>query len=761
MLRTYQRVRPGVFKDPTVRKEIEKIDRWISAASPLMKNVSAILAPGATPTGNSGGSGSPGPPGTLIDHNHSRSGQGGNLLGDDTTQMEAQGNWYYDDKIGIKNTVPVGRLHIGRVAGDPYTYSRPTSTIAAGNFLRQPAADANLHLALDEVTPDDVDYISPSVLSPTSCTLGMGSVTDPGTDIGWQINVRAFDSGLGGGATFNMTLTLLEGAATIQAFTVPITNTVTTYLLNVSPANAALVSNFANLRIGWGSGSSFGNTHRCTWLELRFPKIGGLPDLGPELVLQAGASQTSDLFQGRDNADAVKAVLSATHQFALGRATPRARLDVTSLSTSELGVIVQAAAAQTVDTIQVWNSAGTPNLRIGPQGHFGMHTAPSDSRLIDAQLAITAAANVLLLNFVGTVTDNTGGFQHKGINSVLNLQGTADLSAAEHIGFYSEINHSGTNATGPAVTGAWFVAKKTGTGNVDFLTAAVFQGEMSNSGNVLQYVGCYVANPSRSSGSLTSCTGFFIENIVAGATNYSIRTAGGLHVFGDKVGINQDPPSAMLHAVCDASATVGIKVKRSTSGSTGDLIQCLNESSAKLSGFDVKGRLATPVDGATTPIFNDLTTTTKKLGLDASGIASATTRYWAALDVSGANLVAGDQAPAVSAGRMGKVDATNQGAAIASTNLTNGAKVGFYSVHYYLEVTTADAGATSVQFQIGYTDDIGATTQVGAVLALTATGRDKGEFQVYLASGELSYQTNVVTIGTAKYALRVRVVFLG
>ncbi len=94
--------------------------------------------------------------------------------------------------------------------------------------------------------------------------------------------------------------------------------------------------------------------------------------------------------------------------------------------------------------------------------------------------------------------------------------------------------------------------------------------------------------------------------------------------------------------------------------------------------------------------------------------------------------------------------------------MTSSAPAGFYRVSYTLEDTTADITAGTIQFQINYTDDVGATTQTSAALILTATGRTQGAMEAYLASGELSYQTNLTgVIGVAKYALRVRVEYLG
>lgn len=126
--------------------------------------------------------------------------------------------------------------------------------------------------------------------------------------------------------------------------------------------------------------------------------------------------------------------------------------------------------------------------------------------------------------------------------------------------------------------------------------------------------------------------------------------------------------------------------------------------------------------------------------------------------------IVGDDPPAVAAGAMGKVDSTGLAAAVGATNLTNGALAGLYEVSYHLVVTTLDATAGTIQFQVNYTDVFGATNQVGAAVVLTATGgRDYGVKVIQLTSGELSYQTNLVTVGggAERYALYVRVKYLG
>ncbi len=125
-------------------------------------------------------------------------------------------------------------------------------------------------------------------------------------------------------------------------------------------------------------------------------------------------------------------------------------------------------------------------------------------------------------------------------------------------------------------------------------------------------------------------------------------------------------------------------------------------------------------------------------------------------------LTHGDAVRTTSVTQRGVVNATAQAAAIGATTLYTPPAAGYYVVHYTLEDTTADVTAGTIQFQVNYTDDIGATNQTGAALAMTATGRDRGSFQIWSNSGAITYQTNLVGIfGTARYALRVRLESLG
>ena len=134
-----------------------------------------------------------------------------------------------------------------------------------------------------------------------------------------------------------------------------------------------------------------------------------------------------------------------------------------------------------------------------------------------------------------------------------------------------------------------------------------------------------------------------------------------------------------------------------------------------------------------------------------------------AKDIGGRLVVVGNDAPAVAAGSLGKVDLTAQVANIAATALSNTPPAGMYEVEVYILTTTADVTAGTLAVAIGYTDNVGATSQTAiAAHALTATGRSTGRAIVRVASGDVTYSVTVTGIyGTSAFAVYARVVSLG
>lgn len=97
---------------------------------------------------------------------------------------------------------------------------------------------------------------------------------------------------------------------------------------------------------------------------------------------------------------------------------------------------------------------------------------------------------------------------------------------------------------------------------------------------------------------------------------------------------------------------------------------------------------------------------------------------------------------------------TAQTADISATPFANSSVAGTYRCSYYLEDTTADLTAGTVQLTVAFTDAAGSTTVVSAALVLTAVGRTPGVFFIQLSSGSITYAVAHTGIfGTAQYAL--------
>lgn len=194
--------------------------------------------------------------------------------------------------------------------------------------------------------------------------------------------------------------------------------------------------------------------------------------------------------------------------------------------------------------------------------------------------------------------------------------------------------------------------------------------------------------------------------------------------------------------------------------------------SVKVMDADTVLRSFTAASGTS---FSDITTATKRLRVILSGavgnnsivISSTAARQYTFPNATGNVPIVGNDPPAVAAGALGIVDTTALAAAVGATNLTNGAVVGVYVIHYEMTCTTGDATAGTITFDITCTGDQGAQTISSAALPLTtatasATNPVRGTLVRYLASGELSYAVAVTgAFNNARAAVRARIVFMG
>jgi hypothetical protein len=204
-------------------------------------------------------------------------------------------------------------------------------------------------------------------------------------------------------------------------------------------------------------------------------------------------------------------------------------------------------------------------------------------------------------------------------------------------------------------------------------------------------------------------------------------------------------------------------------GSTGDFV--ITVGTQTLANKTLSSTCLLIASTASTGVsFQDTTTSSKKLRVVLSGavgnnsftFTNTAARNYGFGDLTGNVVTVGDQAPAVSAGRLGKIDLTAQAADIGSTNLSNTPPAGIYEVEVLLVVTASDAGAGTATVTIGWTDVLGATTDATVTKALTTTGRSKATIPMQVNSGNITYTvTGGGTYGTARYALYIRIISLG
>lgn len=316
-MRRYQRGRVTAYNDPITRREEERRERFLEQVG---QQLAKLGVGNATPPALQLPSNINPPPGgpPLPDHDHSRSGMGGDTLGDPSKIVKARGIWWYQGQIGVNTIAPGALLHV--VGRSPASVGyRPDSTPTSTGWAVAGAALG--HLAVDEViADDDSTYILSNAAAP-SITFEFSPITDPGTDVGWVLRIRAkktiaaartmawtlTDTGPGGGTIASGNITL-QGTAPGSAYT--------TENITLSAVQAAVMVNFTDIRLTLASapGPAWASDDvRVTWTQLEAP-MGGAG--GKNVLIDASEGQTDDLTQWRDSTET--ALISVT---SLGRLT--------------------------------------------------------------------------------------------------------------------------------------------------------------------------------------------------------------------------------------------------------------------------------------------------------------------------------------------------------------------------------------------------------------------------------------------------------
>ena len=121
------------------------------------------------------------------------------------------------------------------------TVARPNTDTTPGAWL--PSSGSALYAMVDEVTPDDADYIYATTAS--ACELALTAVTDPATSSGQVVSYRAW-SPTGDG----LTVKLKQGAATIATWThATLSTSATTYQQALSGAECDAITDYAALAV--------------------------------------------------------------------------------------------------------------------------------------------------------------------------------------------------------------------------------------------------------------------------------------------------------------------------------------------------------------------------------------------------------------------------------------------------------------------------------------------------------------------------------
>lgn len=121
------------------------------------------------------------------------------------------------------------------------TIARPSSDTTLGAWL--PSAGSSLYATLDEVSPDDADYIYTNSVS--TCKIALNAVTDPLTSSGQIVSYRVWSPNSDG-----LTVRLMQGATEIASWTHTVLPTSpTTYQQALTAGQCDAITDYSTLAI--------------------------------------------------------------------------------------------------------------------------------------------------------------------------------------------------------------------------------------------------------------------------------------------------------------------------------------------------------------------------------------------------------------------------------------------------------------------------------------------------------------------------------
>jgi hypothetical protein len=127
----------------------------------------------------------------------------------------------------------------GTAAHAANTIARPSADTSAGAWL--PSAGSDIYAMLDEVSPDDADYIYATTA--TACEVALNAVSDPGTSSGQVVSYQVW-SPTGDG----LTVKLKQGTTTIATWThATLPTTATTYQQALTAGECDAITDYTAL----------------------------------------------------------------------------------------------------------------------------------------------------------------------------------------------------------------------------------------------------------------------------------------------------------------------------------------------------------------------------------------------------------------------------------------------------------------------------------------------------------------------------------
>ena len=133
-------------------------------------------------------------------------------------------------------------FYAATVSSQAQTIARPSADTSNTGWT--PSTGSDLYAMIDEVTPDDADYIS-TASAGSVCRLGLGAVADPGTSSGQVVSYRA-SSSTGNG----LLVELMQGVTVIATWnhaSLPATDT--TYQQSLSAAECDAITDYTALSV--------------------------------------------------------------------------------------------------------------------------------------------------------------------------------------------------------------------------------------------------------------------------------------------------------------------------------------------------------------------------------------------------------------------------------------------------------------------------------------------------------------------------------